>query len=172
MIPKKIGTVVGVKSKGLLPWLIRLFTGKLYNHWFMVVKALRDSLDGRVKAGDICISEAIEEGIVYSPITDYDDTRKYTLLIRDPVNPIDENIINEEALKHFGNPYDIPDLVLEQPFFIITGLWAGDKSAEKWICVKWTLYLLWKGSGEKYFDKWFEDNNSFLCDTLLLRTIN
>ncbi len=167
----KIGTSVGVKSKGFLAWAIRAITGTEYNHWYIVVKALKDSKDGIVKAGELCIAEAIEAGICYTPINHYEDKSKYTLLKRFPVNPIDENIVNNEALNHLGNPYDVLDLTAEQPLFIETGLWIGGKSTDKWICVKFCLYLLYKASGNKYFENWYEDNNIFLCDTDLLKTI-
>ena len=168
----KVGTSVGVKSKGFLAFFIRAFTGVPYSHWFMVVIAQCDSLDGKVKKGDKCITEAVEEGIVYSPLNKYDDTSKYTLIKREPVFSYDENIINNEALKHFGNPYDVEDLVLEQPFFIETGLWVFGKPVDKWICVKFVLYLLFKSSGEKYFADWYESSNKLLTTTNLLKTIN
>jgi hypothetical protein len=152
------GSAIGIRSKSILGWIIRLFTNTKYNHFAIVTKNSN---------GVLCLSEAIEEGIVFSPLNTYNNTKKYNIIERQPIFEYDLKIIQEEAKEHFGDPYDIIDLVIEQPINIESGFWIGNKSEKKWICVKWVMYCYWKASNGKYFTNWYEDNNSRLMGSQL-----
>lgn len=154
------GTAIGIKSKGFIPSMIRLFTATKYNHWAIITIN---------QEGNKVLSEAVEKGIVYSDYNTYDNTKKYKIIARQPIFDYSIEKIRKEAFQHEGDEYDFEDLLIEQPFFIITGWWIGGKTKDtnEWICVKWVMYCLWEASGRKYFKDWYKDNNKELMGDFL-----
>jgi len=142
IIDLKTGDTLFVKSKGLLPMLIRKFQKCEYNHTGTVV--LLDE--------NIFISEADAPGIVFTNIDHYLKQKRYSKLLiirpRHSLNHKQKAIIIEQTAINAGRKgYDFFNLLVAQAIRYATNgrIWIGANNKEsgerKFICGEWCCYL-------------------------------
>lgn len=118
----KTGDILLYRSKGVLPWLIRLFTNSHVNHAAICVEIW----------GEMFVAESESKGFVLNKIGD--SVRGSEIWVMRYIKPIDYKSFAVRIASMLGkHRYDFASLLFFQVWYSLTGEWVGknDKHASK-----------------------------------------
>lgn len=158
MIELKTGDLVFFRSKGVLPLLIRKFAKIQYNHVGVVVSNWEK----------LFLNEAVGRGIMAQPLSNRIDGREKDILIRRPINPINEKEFAQKANSCLGKKYDFRGLIINQGLLQVFGKWNGGdagKEEGRFYCYEYASFCY-----QEHFD-WWKINPKDLLNSNLFETV-